>query len=33
MRAEQVEWQFDCLQSNVAAQVIDVIQAQIGELS
>jgi tRNA dimethylallyltransferase len=33
MRAEQVEWQFDCLQPNVAAQVIDVIQAQIGELS
>lgn len=33
MRAEQAEWQFDCLQPNVAAQVIDAVQAHIGELS
>jgi hypothetical protein len=33
MRAEQDERQFDCLSPNVAAQVIDAIQAHISEIS
>jgi tRNA dimethylallyltransferase len=33
MRAEQDERQFDCLSPNVAAQVIDTIQAHISEIS